>query len=142
VQIDEDAGIVSADATLTEQVILNLLENAIKYTPPTSPVEITARRKAGDVLVTVADRGPGVPPGQEEQIFEKFHRGSTTTPGMGLGLTICRGILMAHGGRIWCENRKGGGASFTFVLPRGPEDEGAPVLPELMEDAVLTSTIS
>jgi two-component system, OmpR family, sensor histidine kinase KdpD len=142
VQIDDDAGIVSADATLTEQVILNLLENAIKYTPPTSPVEITARRKADDVFVTVADRGPGVPAGQEEQIFEKFHRASRTSAGMGLGLTICRGILMAHGGRIWCENRKGGGASFTFVLPRGADDEAVPVLPELIEEAALTSTIS
>ena len=80
------------------------------------------------------DRGPGVPPGQEEQIFEKFSRTSSTAGGMGLGLTICRGILAVHGGRIWCEARAGGGASFCFFLPRETE---APAmdLPEATVDA-------
>jgi two-component system, OmpR family, sensor histidine kinase KdpD len=70
------------------------------------------------VRVDVADRGPGIPPGEEERIFEKFHRGGKEAGGgVGLGLTICRGIVTAHGGRIWAENRPGGGAVIHFTLP-------------------------
>jgi two-component system sensor histidine kinase KdpD len=71
------------------------------------------------VIVDVADRGPGLPPGEETRIFEKFYRSVGAPPGagVGLGLTICRGIVQAHGGRIWAENRPGGGAVFRFTLP-------------------------
>jgi two-component system sensor histidine kinase KdpD len=134
VQIDDDATMVPADATLLEQVLVNLVENVIKYTPVQTPLEISAREGRDGVEVTVADRGPGVPRGQEERIFEKFHRANTAAGGMGLGLTICRGILMAHGGRIWCENRAGGGAAFCFVLPRAHDVEPLTVLPELIEE--------
>jgi two-component system sensor histidine kinase KdpD len=135
VRIDEDASMVPADATLLEQVLVNLIENVVKYTPPLTPLEISACAGADGVEVTVADRGSGVPPGQEERIFEKFHRANRSPGGMGLGLTICRGILMAHGGRIWCENRAGGGAAFCFVLPRSKDIEPLTVLPELIEEA-------
>lgn len=135
VQIDPDANLAPFDATLVEQVLLNLIENALRYTPAGTPIEIRARSVDRGVEVEVADRGPGIPAGQEEQIFEKFRRAAPrTATGMGLGLTICRGILTVHGGSISCENRQEGGASFRFVLPR--EDEAPPLdgLPEAPHD--------
>jgi len=111
--------LVPLDAVLVEQVFVNLIENAIKYTPPGSPIEIGAE-VAGDVLtVEVADRGAGIPAGDEEKIFEKFYRvlGAGDAGGTGLGLAVCRAIVKAHGGRIWAENRAGGGAVFRFTLP-------------------------
>jgi two-component system, OmpR family, sensor histidine kinase KdpD len=117
------------DAVLLEQVLVNLLENAIKYSPPASPIEVTARHVGDEVDLSVADRGPGIPPGDEERIFEKFYRARTERDpgGVGLGLAICRAIVWAHGGRIRAEGRPGGGAIFRITLPRGP---GAPTLPE------------
>jgi two-component system, OmpR family, sensor histidine kinase KdpD len=135
VDIDPDANLIAFDATLIEQVFLNLVENAIRYTPPDAPLEICAHKVEGGVEVDVMDRGPGVPPGHEEQIFEKFSRTSSTAGGMGLGLTICRGILAVHGGRIWCESRAGGGASFRFFLPRETEEPAMDMLPEAAAEA-------
>ena len=108
--------LVPVDEILLEQVFVNLLENASKYTPPGTAIEIGATAGAGEVVAYVADRGPGLQPGEEEQVFQKFHRGGAGS-GIGLGLTICRGIITAHGGRIWAENRPGGGAVFRFTLP-------------------------
>jgi two-component system sensor histidine kinase KdpD len=116
--IPSDIPFVPVDEILLEQVFVNLLENAAKYTPSGTPVEIGAENRPGEVLVSVADRGPGIPPGEEEKVFDKFHRvthGIGT--GIGLGLTICRGIVTAHGGRIWAENRPSGGAVFRFTIP-------------------------
>jgi two-component system sensor histidine kinase KdpD len=97
---------------------VNLLENALKYTPAASPIDVSAERTEGAMLIEVADRGPGLPPGDEQRIFDKFYRArSGNGGGVGLGLTICRGIVEAHGGRIWVENRPGGGAAFRFTLP-------------------------
>jgi two-component system sensor histidine kinase KdpD len=126
VNLPPDLPLVPLDAVLIEQVFINLVENAVKYTPPGTPIEITATAVEGAVRVDVADRGPGLPPGEEARIFEKFYRapGATSTSGVGLGLTICRGIITAHGGRIWAENRPGGGAVFHFTLPLA----GAPPL--------------
>src|SRR5438046_7321780 len=95
------------DGALIEQVLVNLIENALRYTPKESPIEISAVANESLVTIEVADRGPGVVPGQEERIFEKFHRSDRgrADGGVGLGLTICTGILRAHGGRIWVENR-------------------------------------
>lgn len=136
VAIDPDAALVPIDATLLEQVLLNLVENATRYTPDGSPIEIRATRVEGGVQVEVADHGPGIPAGQEEQIFEKFRRaGPPSKGGMGLGLTICRGIITVHGGRIWCENRPDGGASFIFVLPREQEVPLLDGLPEAVGEA-------
>ena len=117
--------LVPLDDVLIEQVLINLLENVQKYTPPGSPVDIAARRERQQIVIEVADRGPGLPPGEEERVFEKFYRGQAASdgrPGAGLGLAICRAILAAHGGRIWAENRPDGGARFCFSLPL----EGSP----------------
>ncbi|MCK9688393.1 DUF4118 domain-containing protein [Scleromatobacter humisilvae] len=109
------------DAVLIERVLANLLENAAKYTPAGSAVSVGAAT-AGDVVqVWVADEGPGLPPGREALMFEKFERGrrESATPGVGLGLAICRAIVAAHGGTIRGETRPEGGARFAFTLPRG-----------------------
>jgi two-component system sensor histidine kinase KdpD len=112
-----DLPLVPLDTVLIEQVLINLLENATKYTPAATPIDVGAASRKGIIEVEVADRGPGVSPEEAERIFEKFYRAREGTGGVGLGLTICRGIVNAHGGRIWVEPRPGGGASFRFVLP-------------------------
>jgi K+-sensing histidine kinase KdpD len=127
--LPDDLPLVLIDEVLIEQVLINLLDNAIKYTGPESPLELSAMVSDGMVTVQLADRGPGLDPGTEERIFEKFHRGSTgLTQGVGLGLPICRGIIETHGGRIWAENRPDGGAVFRFTLPMdsAPVDLAAP----------------
>jgi two-component system sensor histidine kinase KdpD len=110
--------LVPMDGLLIEQVLINLLENAIKYAKQGGRIEVGAKAREGAVEVSVADRGPGIPAGEEERIFDKFHRlGDGSGGGIGLGLAICRGIVLAHGGRIWAESRPGGGAVFRFTLP-------------------------
>ena len=114
--------LVPIDEVLLEQVFINLLENAVKHTPAGTPVSVTAWAEDNAVTVQVADGGPGIPPGDEETIFRKFHRSSSvesTGPagGSGLGLTICRGIITAHGGRIWLHRENGAGAAFRFTIP-------------------------
>jgi two-component system sensor histidine kinase KdpD len=116
------------DGVLIEQVLVNLLENAAKYAPPTESIEICVRTATRAVDIDVADRGPGIPSGDEERIFEKFYRGEAAADrarGTGLGLAICRAIMIGHGGRISAANRDGGGAVFTLTLPL---DEPAPTL--------------
>jgi two-component system, OmpR family, sensor histidine kinase KdpD len=130
VRITPAASQAPFDATLVEQLLVNLVENATKYSSPSSPIEINARRVPGGVEIEVAARGPGVPPGEEDRIFDKFHRATRAATGMGLGLTICRGIVAAHGGRIWSESRSGGGASFRFVLPCADTAPPMRALPE------------
>ena len=119
--LPEDLPLGSFDPLLIEQVLINLLDNAIKYTPPETPIELSAYVKDGEIIIEIKDRGPGVPVGEEEKIFEKFVRGSATGGGIGLGLTICRAIITAHGGWVRAENRKDGGAVFRFSLPLGEE---------------------
>jgi two-component system sensor histidine kinase KdpD len=118
VDVPHDLPWVAFDPVLMEQVLINLLENATKYTPPGTPLDISAR-VAGDALeAEVADRGPGVAADDAERIFDKFYRvREREGGGVGLGLAICKGIVSAHGGRIWVEARSGGGASFRFTLP-------------------------
>ncbi|MEK8031453.1 two-component system sensor histidine kinase KdpD [Ideonella sp. DXS29W] len=129
VRLADDLPLLQLDAALIERVLVNLLENAAKYTPPGSPIEIGARADSDTVQVLVDDHGPGLPRGREEAIFEKFERGrkESATPGVGLGLAICRAILQAHGGTIRGETRAEDGARFLLVLPRGepPSDLGA-----------------
>jgi len=121
--IPSDLPLVPLDPLLIEQVLINLVDNALKYTPEDTPIEISAAVEDGGVAVEVADRGPGLAPGDEPRVFEKFYR-TRAEPGRGsgLGLAICRGIVEAHGGRIRAENRVGGGVAFRFTLPI----EGAP----------------
>ncbi|HVU04997.1 MAG TPA: sensor histidine kinase KdpD [Polyangiaceae bacterium] len=126
VDIAEDVPLLHVDPILFEQVLLNLLENAGKYTPPGSPVAVLARRRGAGVTVEVADRGPGLPPGAEAHVFEKFYRGPNAgTSGVGLGLPICRGIVEAHGGTLTAANRQGGGAVFRIELP--PQASSPPI---------------
>ncbi|HVV17221.1 MAG TPA: DUF4118 domain-containing protein [Polyangia bacterium] len=114
-----DLPLVSVDAILVEQLFVNLLENAAKYTPSGSPIDVTARVSDRSFVVEVADRGPGLPPGSETRVFEKFYRGQQVERrGAGLGLAICRGIAQAHGGEIVAENRPGGGVVFRVILPQ------------------------
>jgi two-component system sensor histidine kinase KdpD len=126
VKLPEPLLLVPVDPVLMEQVLTNLLENAAKYTPPGTPLDIEASVGEEGVTVEVSDRGPGIPVDELERVFAKFHRlpGDERVPGSGLGLAICRAIVTAHGGRIWAENREGGGARFRFVLPL--EGAGAP----------------
>lgn len=117
VNIPIEIPLVPFDPLLIEQVLTNLIDNAIKYTPKDTEISLTAQVDGESVLMEVADRGAGIPAGEEERIFDKFVRGSDAGGGIGLGLTICRAIVTAHGGRIWAENRKDGGAIFRFTLP-------------------------
>jgi len=112
---------------MIEQVLVNLLENVLKYTPAGSPLELGAEATTATVTIWLADRGPGIPAGEEERLFEKFHRAAPerAQSGVGLGLTICRAIVEAHGGSIWAANRPGGGAIFRFSIPL---DEAPPRL--------------
>ena len=121
VALPADLPLLQFDAVLIERVLANLLENAAKYTPPGSTIRVGAAASREWVEVWVADEGPGLPPGREELIFEKFERGrkESATPGVGLGLAICRAIVVAHGGAIRGETRAEGGARFAFTLPRG-----------------------
>lgn len=115
--LPEDLPLIPFDPLFIEQVLMNLLDNAFKYSTKGTPLELSAMIKGTEAVVELADRGPGIPPGSEERIFEKFVRGAATGGGIGLGLTICRAIITAHGGHIWAENRSGGGAIFRFTLP-------------------------
>ncbi len=118
VSVPPDLPLVQVDAELIQQVLVNLIENAVKFSPAKGVIELSASASGTAVLVEVADRGPGLPPGQEERVFDKFYRaGPPREGGAGLGLAICRGIVEAHEGRIWAENRPGGGARLLFTLP-------------------------
>jgi len=122
-RLPDDLPLVPVDELLVEQVFINLLENAAKHTNPGTPVTVAAWTDGAEVVVEVADRGPGVPEEAREVIFRKFYRAQSSrhSDGAGLGLAICRGIVAAHGGRIWMEPRPGGGAAFRFTLPlQGP----------------------
>jgi two-component system sensor histidine kinase KdpD len=114
-----DLPMVSLDSALAEHIFINLLENALKYTPADSPLAITAVARDHEIEVEVADRGPGFPPEDLDRIFEMFDRGTQalSQKGYGLGLSICRAIVAAHGGRIWAVNREGGGAAVRFTFP-------------------------
>ncbi|MFZ1059306.1 MAG: ATP-binding protein, partial [Candidatus Rokuibacteriota bacterium] len=117
-RVPPDLPLVAMDDVLIEQVLLNLLDNALKYTPSGSPISITTTATDQAVYVEVADHGPGLSPGEETRIFEKFYRASApTSRGTGLGLAICRGVIRAHGGRIWAQNLPEGGVAFFFSLP-------------------------
>lgn len=128
VTTDIEQTLVPVDALLVEQVLVNLFENAVKYSPAGSPLHVGAKRTAGEVIIEVADRGNGVAREDAKRVFEKFYRGHGDRDGAGLGLTICQGIVKAHGGRIWTEPHPGGGASFRFAIP--VEGEPPVLIPE------------
>jgi signal transduction histidine kinase/DNA-binding response OmpR family regulator len=117
-----DIGMVWADELKLRQVLLNLLTNAVKFTPDGGSVEIAARVTDGEVEVSVTDTGIGIAEAERERIFEAFQRGGRTAPtgaeGTGLGLTLTRQIVELHGGRIWMTSTPGEGSTFAFALPR------------------------
>ncbi len=139
VHLAPDFPLMEFDASLMERVLCNLLENAAKFTPPDSHIDISASAEPGKVLIWIDDDGPGLPSGREEEIFEKFERGDkeSATPGVGLGLAICRAIVQAHGGSIRGANRPGGGARFLLELPNG---QPPALAPESEDEAMLAQT--
>jgi two-component system, OmpR family, sensor histidine kinase KdpD len=126
VDVPADLPPVFVDAPLVTQVLANLLENACRHTPPGTRIFVTAAATSGGVRVSVEDEGPGLPPGDPERLFAKFQRGRDegNTGGAGLGLAICRAIIVAHGGTIAASQRPAGGARFVFTLPT--ESAGPP----------------
>jgi two-component system sensor histidine kinase KdpD len=129
VDVAEDLPPMSLDYIEIDEVLTNLIENATKYAPPGSAIEVSARRLGSDVLVEVADRGPGIPPEALRRIFDPFYRVTgSKTRGTGLGLAVAKGLVEAHGGRIWAENRPEGGARFIFRLPLTGAEETASVV--------------
>jgi len=127
VDLPADLPLVKIDDVSMEQVLVNLLDNAVEYASAGGAIEIVGRGGDGKVTLEIADHGPGIPPGTEQQIFQKFFRSHPQggRRGIGLGLAICRGIVEAHGGTINATNRPGGGAVFRIELPV----EGAPPPP-------------
>jgi signal transduction histidine kinase len=112
---------VEIDADMIDRVVVNLLDNAIKFTPDGGQISVAAEQRDGHVAVSIADTGYGIPPEQRPHIFERFARGASGGPrprGFGLGLTFCKSAVEAHGGRIWVEDGEGGvGCKLTFTLP-------------------------
>ena len=106
VTLPDDLPLLHADGVLIERVLVNLFENAAKYTPPGTPITLTARREGAQIVIEVGDDGPGFPSDDTEELFRKFNRGGkeSSTPGVGLGLAICRAIAQAHGGSISAHN--------------------------------------
>jgi signal transduction histidine kinase len=106
------------------QVLANLVNNALKYSPDGGDVCVQVRTTDADVTVCVSDQGPGIAPEQQQRLFEPFTRllETATTPGLGVGLYLARGIVEAHGGRIWVDSQPGAGATFCFNLPRSSTD--------------------
>ena len=115
----EDIPLLYVDAILIERVLSNLLDNACKYSDAGTTITISAKQQGGQVSVTFSDEGQGLPPGMETSIFQKFTRGKSesTIPGVGLGLSICKAIIEAHGGKIWADKNEKIGTTFTFTLP-------------------------
>ena len=132
-QAGEDLPLIAGDRVQLQQVILNLIINAIQAMSETSnsPRHLlisTEKAESGGVLIAMRDTGPGLAPGTAEHVFEPFH---TTKPsGLGLGLSICRSIVEAHGGRLWASANEPRGAIFQFTVPAGPDGarEGCPTL--------------
>ncbi len=118
-QIPDRLPNVSVDQDMIRRVITNLLENASKYSPQGSKIEVGARQEKGQIQVWIEDNGPGIPASECERIFEKFTRqkSENAPKGLGLGLAYCRLALQAHGGKIWVESEVGSGSRFIFTLP-------------------------
>jgi two-component system sensor histidine kinase KdpD len=129
IDVPADLPVVSADFGLVVQVLVNILDNAFKYSPAGSPVEISGRQVGDLVEIAIADRGVGIPPEDLLRVFDKFYRVQRpdSVAGTGLGLAICKGIIEAHGGQIAADNRPGGGTVIRFTLTVAkviPEERG------------------
>jgi two-component system sensor histidine kinase KdpD len=119
VTLDLQEAWVPLDPVLMEQVLVNLLDNAQKFSPPGSPLAIQCRAASDAVTLSITDQGPGFEAGEEDRVFEKLYRGSRSAqvPGAGLGLAICRGIIQAHGGAIQATTTPQGGGRVIITLP-------------------------
>jgi two-component system sensor histidine kinase KdpD len=137
VSIPDDLPLGHFDSVLIEQVLINLLDNAVKYSPQSSALDITATNCDDGITVEVADRGSGLRPGDERRVFEMFYRGADAKPdrrGTGLGLAICKAIVEAHGGTIEAASRQGGGTVVRFVLPHSGKPPRISLESPTMED--------
>jgi len=120
--------LVDIDYLHIDQVLTNLIENAVRYTPPDAPIDVSAQFKEEQVVLYVADRGPGIPPADLERVFDKFYRvmhgrhPAGYPMGSGLGLAVCKGLVEANSGRIWAELREGGGLAVCVALPRSEQE--------------------
>src|SRR5207244_11557817 len=120
IQVPDDLPAVSLDYVEIDQVLSNLIENATKYAPAATEIQVAVQRSNGEIRVAVEDRGPGVPASSVPHLFDPFYRVASGTPrpaGLGLRLAVDKGLVEAHGGRIWVENRPGGSAPFPVPLP-------------------------
>jgi two-component system, OmpR family, sensor histidine kinase KdpD len=127
VEHESDLPLVRVDAAQLQRVLVNLLENAAKFSPPGTPVRISAAARGGRVTVSVADSGPGVPDSERAHIFRPFYRGpGGREPGSGLGLAIARGLATANGATLTLEPARGTGATLTVSIPAAPVPEGRP----------------
>jgi two-component system phosphate regulon sensor histidine kinase PhoR len=108
---------VSADAERVQQIVVNLLANAVRFTPPGGRVSVSAVRETTEVAVQVADTGVGIPADLVSKIFDPYEQAHRGRGGSGVGLTVVRGLVEAHGGRVWAESEEGRGSRFTFTLP-------------------------
>ncbi|EHQ90473.1 ATP-binding protein [Desulfosporosinus youngiae] len=133
ITIQEDLPLVQADGILIEQVLINLLDNALKYSAAASKITILISQHARQIEVVVANCGQGIPEADLSKVFDKFYRLSSSlqVSGTGLGLAICKGFIEAHGGNIWAENNKLGGVTITFTLPL--TDQFLGIVPEMNE---------
>jgi two-component system sensor histidine kinase KdpD len=123
VDVEPDLPLLRFDYVEIAQVLLNLIENAAKYTPPGTPIAIGARRAPGAVELFVRDEGPGIPKEHQARLFEKFYRASSplAASGTGIGLAICKGLVESHGGQISVDSAPGEGSVFRFTLPLDPQ---------------------
>jgi two-component system sensor histidine kinase KdpD len=126
IEVEPDLPLLQFDYVEIAQVLINLIENAAKYTLPGTPIMIGARRLPEAVELSVHDDGPGIPAASQRHLFEKFYRAPSATgaPGTGIGLTISKGLVEAHGGHISVESAPGEGTTFRFTLPLSTEAEG------------------
>ena len=126
IDLPRDMPLVRADPAQVERVFTNLVDNAVKFSPPDTPVEVRGAAANGRVTIRVIDHGRGIPPQQQAQVFEPFVRGRDAQPGSGLGLAICRGFVEANGGRITLQSRARDGSAFavTFPVARQPSIVG------------------
>src|SRR5499427_5801210 len=140
-EVDPEVGLVNADRLRVRQIVLNLVSNAVKFTPDGGRVQVRASMRDQDLIVTVADTGPGVAAEDRQRIFDSFQQGTRHTEqveGTGLGLTLSKQIVELHGGRIWVDSEPGKGSTFGFALPAGSGDPALTSVPLAALDPGLT----
>jgi two-component system sensor histidine kinase KdpD len=122
ITVESDLPLLRFDYVQIAQVLVNLIENAVKYTADGTPITVTAHQVPGAIEISVHDDGPGIPREHQLRLFDTFYRAyaATAAPGAGLGLAISKGLVEAHGGRIWVESEPGKGTTFRFTLPLPP----------------------